>query len=120
MREQSKTALGVELVFPDERPSYHNTLAHEGDQLRHYEQKAMTQDERILEAFYLIPSDCGRTPSDVGHYVLPNAPLTSVRRSMNTLTKQGKLIKTDEQRRGPYGRPETVWRLAAPVQTDLF
>ena len=99
---------------------YHNTLAHEGETLRRYEQKAMSQDEVILNAFYLLPSDCGYTPSEALACLLPNAPLTSVRRSMNTLTKQGKLIKTDETRMGPYNRPETVWRLADPVQTDLF
>jgi len=104
---------------------YHNSLAHEGDKLRTYEQKAMSQDEIILlhfanEGDWFGIDVYGYTPSQVNHYCLPNAPLTSVRRSMNTLTKQGKLIKTDEQRMGPYGRPETVWRLAAPVQTDLF
>ena len=98
--------------------TYHNTLAHEGDQLRDYEQKAMTQDDRILNFF--DGNRTGYTPSVVQKHALPNAPLTSVRRSMNTLTKQGKLIKTDEQRMGPYGRPETVWRLADPQQGELL
>jgi len=100
---------------------YHNSLNHEGETLRSYEQKAMSQDEKILDFFKNTPlTRCDWTPSLINSYVLPNAPLTSVRRSMNTLTKQGKLIKTDEQRMGPYGRPETVWRLAGPVQKDLF
>ena len=119
MREQSKTALGVDLVFPDEQSSYHNTLAHEGDKLRNYEQKALSQDERIL-AVFTDWNIVDFTPSEMRRYALTGSPLTSVRRSMNTLTKQGKLIKTDEQRMGPYGRPETVWRLAGPVQKDLF
>jgi len=98
---------------------YHNTLAHEGEKLRNYEQKAMTQDEVILEVF----TNWGVvdfTPSEMRRFALTGAPLTSVRRSMNTLTKQGKLIKTDETRMGPYGRPETVWRLAGPVQGELL
>ena len=101
--------------------SYHNTLAHEGDQLRQYEQKAMSQDDAILEWFEHRNriDNHGHTPSEVV-WIFENTPLTSVRRSMNTLTKQGKLIKTDEQRMGPYGRPETVWRLAGPVQGELL
>ena len=98
---------------------YHNTLAHEGETLISYQQKAMSQDELILEVF----TDwdiVDFTPSEMRRYALTGAPLTSVRRSMNTLTKQGKLIKTDEQRMGPYGRPETVWRLAGPVQGELL
>ena len=99
---------------------YHNTLAHEGDELRSYQNAAMTQDDRVLQEFILLRYECGRTPSEVNRYALPNAPLTSVRRSMNTLTRQGKLVKTDETRMGPYGRPETVWRLAGPVQGKLL
>ena len=102
--------------------TYHNTLAHEGEQLRQYEAKAMTQDERILKWFRLDDaawSNGGLTPSYVHENFFSEAPLTSVRRSINTLTKQGKLIKTDEQRVGPYGRPETVWRLAGLVQEEI-
>ena len=107
--------------------SYHNTLAHEQPLLGEYQQKAMSQDEIILEfirKYDNYPEDCiyfsGYTPSDIQSLALHEAPLTSVRRSMNTLTKQGKLIKTDETHMGPYGRPETIWRLAGPVQKDLF
>ena len=105
---------------------YHNSLNHEGEKLRSYEQKAMSQDERILFVVQFSSENwfgCfehGFTPSEINKIVLPEAPITSVRRSMNTLTRQGKLIKTDETRMGPYNRPETVWRLADPVQTDLF
>ena len=103
--------------------TYHNTLAHEGEQLRSYEAKAMTQDERILwwldNMNWFDSRDQGWTPSELNKECLPNAPITSVRRSMNSLTNQGKLIKTDEQRMGPFGRPETVWRLAEPKQEEI-
>ena len=99
---------------------YHNSLNHEGETLRQYQQKAMTQDEKVLDYFTNAPFGAYFTPSKVHHCLLTSSPLTSVRRSMNTLTKQGKLIKTDEQRMGPYGRPETVWRLAGPVQGELL
>lgn len=38
--------------------------------------------------------------------------LTSVRRSISNLTKAGALVKTDYVQDGPYGRPESLWRLA--------
>jgi hypothetical protein len=92
---------------------YYNTLGHEGEELRTYKRKALTQD-RVLYHFILLFPFEGYTPSELNRMVLPGTPVTSVRRSINTLTREGKLVKTGEQRTGPYGRPETVWRLVAP------
>ena len=100
---------------------YHNTLAHEGETLRTYQQKAMSQDELILAFFMSQPFGTGFTPSEILDRVMPQTPITSVRRSMNTLTNRELLVKTSEQRIGwIYNRPETIWRLAGPVQKDLF
>ena len=44
--------------------------------------------------------DCGR-----------NIPLTSVRRAISDLTRNGDLVKTDKQVMGIYGRKEYVWRV---------
>ncbi len=38
-------------------------------------------------------------------------PITSVRRAISDLTRDGKLVKTDKQVIGMYGRKEYVWRL---------
>jgi hypothetical protein len=38
-------------------------------------------------------------------------PLTSVRRAISTLTREGVLKKTDKQRTGYYGKREYMWRL---------
>ena len=95
---------------------YYNTLGHEGDELRTYKRRAFNQDKVIHQFMLLFPCD-GYTPSEVNRIVLPGTPVTSVRRSINTLTRQGKLVKTSEQRVGPYGRPETVWRLVVPEVT---
>jgi DNA-binding transcriptional regulator PaaX len=40
---------------------------------------------------------------------ISNFPLTSVRRALTNLSKQGKLIKTDEKKKGIYGRDEFIW-----------
>ena len=37
-------------------------------------------------------------------------PITSIRRAISTLTKQGKLTKTNELRKGRYGKKEHVWK----------
>lgn len=99
------------------KPAYHNTTDSSGNQLEQYEQKAVTQEQRVLHFFEANP---GRsfTPSEVLSYafshLLPRPPVTSVRRAMSNLTAPGKLEKTTEQRQGPYGRPEYAWRLNVP------
>lgn len=96
--------------------TYYNTLGHEGDRLRTYKRKAFNQNTLVYQFMVLFPGE-GYTPSEVQRIVLPNTPVTSVRRSITTLTNQGKLIKTGRHRTGPYGRPETVWRLTPPEST---
>ena len=103
--------------------TYHNTLAHEQPLLGEYQQKAMSQDEQIWKAIQIMGYR-GVTPWQIkdwllNYYVL-DYEITSVRRSMNTLTREEKLVKTDEQRMGKKGRPETIWRLAGPVQGELL
>tara|TARA_Y100000356_G_scaffold123877_1_gene119273 strand:+ start:25 stop:336 length:312 start_codon:yes stop_codon:yes gene_type:complete len=41
-----------------------------------------------------------------------NIPITSVRRAISDLTRNGELVKTDKQVMGIYGRKEYVWRIA--------
>jgi len=107
---------------------YHNTLAHEGDQLRNYEQKALSQDERIL-AFYqnLLWGDSLSYRSDqIWHHVFddengkPSCPEGSVRRSLTNLTNQGDLVMSETLVTGQYGHPVHTWRLAGPVQGELL
>lgn len=81
---------------------------------------AAHQDELVMALFhvhaqhwsgYLAPSQVHRLGEVKGSSWL----LTSVRRSMSVLSRAGSLIKTDQLRTGPHGRPETTWRL--PTQT---
>ena len=60
-------------------------------------------------------SGVSMTPAQVSSYYddyYGPAPLTSIRRAMTTLTKDGKLIKTDKQVPGIYGTPNYKWKLA--------
>lgn len=95
---------------------YHNTTNQTGEQLDIFSVAAKTQDELILD-FFKRTNPISNSPSNVHRILLnlkmidSNTPLTSIRRSITNLTKQGKLIKTDEQVKSIYGRPEYVWKL---------
>lgn len=102
--------------------AYYQTTPLTTDQLSQAFRVAGAQDELVL-AIYRTGLTMGQTlltPSQVhavgrkrGHTWL----LTSVRRSIATLTQAGVLIKTDTHRGGPYGRPEYCWRIADHVKT---
>ena len=103
--------------------SYHNTTDTVGPILNRYEADAKSQEEKILECFKVARiSRDGYTPSDIWTVLFDQrCPLTSVRRGMSNLTNAGELVKTDKQVKGPYGRPEYQWRLAAKYdQGNLF
>lgn len=93
--------------------SYYNTTHSQGKDLFDFEAKAQSQEEKILAYFKRVTAPSGIAPSWVHRKVFPCSPLTSVRRAMTNLTKQGLLEKTDKQVRGLWGRPEYLWRLRA-------
>lgn len=104
--------------------SYYNTTSLRGQPLKSAEKKSLTQDEAILHLFQSRTRDF--TPSEVKRildHTLNNPPLTSIRRSISSLTKSGNLIKTDKKRVGSYGRLEYAWRYkyqSVCVQGSLF
>lgn len=87
--------------------SYFNTTKESGTTLKNNVAKADTQESIILD-FYKFRNKM--TPSELMYY-FTRTPITSIRRALTNLTKQGKLIKTDEKRIGMYGRSEYVWKL---------
>lgn len=91
--------------------SFYNTTQLTGNDLIRENQKALSQEERIL--FYFEDSfEPNFTPFEILNDVFQNQiPITSVRRAMTNLTSQGKLIKTDIQRLGAYGKVCFAWRL---------
>ena len=90
---------------------YHNTTESTGTELRTYQDKAKAQDERIL-AFLKEDPTRPITPSAALNWIFKGeVPITSVRRALTNLTDRGELVKTNVQVKGPYGRPEFVWRL---------
>jgi len=89
--------------------SYFNTTNEEKD-LKKYQRKAKSQDEVILEFFKLHPYTV-YSPDYIMDELGLECPITSVRRSISNLTKQGKLVKTDRKVLGKYGRLTNTWKL---------
>lgn len=103
--------------------NYHNTTHQSGAILQDFAAKAQTQDDLVMWLFEAFNND-GITPSKVWqdlitlHKIDRSTPLTSIRRSITNLTKSGKLEQTELQRKGFYGRPETIWRIAKKPTTS--
>ena len=89
--------------------SYFNTTGAVGRTLAEREGKAVTQEDRILE-YYVAQWPVARTPSEVQAALgMQGVPLTSIRRAITNLTKQGRLLKTVSKKQGKYGREEYCW-----------
>lgn len=91
--------------------SFHNTIDVSGQQLIDFEQKAQTQEDLILDCFKQY-NKIDLTPDEVLDLCrFENTPITSIRRAITNLTKQGKLIKTNIQRKGKYGKLTYAWKI---------
>ena len=100
---------------------YHDTTDVKGQALDQYEDKATTQGQKVLFFMRAFPGHAF-SPEQV-HDVLfgPAVPLTSTRRAMSNLTRDGLIVKTAEQVIGQYGRPVCKWRAVMTVkQLNLF
>jgi len=90
---------------------FYNTINETGNELKTSRAKSWGQDERVLGLFMEYP-EAKLTPFEVLEFLgLKNVPVTSIRRSMNSLTRDGKLEKTNEQKMGNYGKRNYCWKL---------
>ena len=106
---------------------YHNTAASSGPVLDKYESKAVSQEVRLLAYFENVRTVDGNhillTPAAALELIFTNSvPITSVRRALSNLTRDGKLYKSESPvMSGQYGRPVHYWRLVErPSQRELF
>lgn len=93
---------------------FHNTIALPESELKARQIKAGTQNAFILKWFKEHP-DKLYTPFEIHNIYYAyglQAPITSIRRAMTTLTDLGYLVKTSEKRAGEYGELNYCWRLA--------
>lgn len=90
---------------------YYNTQGTVGLLLQTYEAKAQTQDQVVfcIMQLYNYPM----SPSQVYKILDERFPITSIRRALSNLTRDGKLTKYPYNKvTGIYGRPECTWGLA--------
>ena len=104
--------------------NFFNTTNLVGSDLRDSVNSASSQDKRIAELF--LTTKVGYTASCVWESTgmsKENIPITSVRRSLNTLLRDGLITKSDVTKVGIYGRPESIFVLTdsySHSQTKLF
>ena len=95
------------------RGGYYVTTPLLPDQFTGALQAAANQEEAVMAIFRRHASS-GVTPSRV-HAITTGAgkrwPVTSIRRAITTLTKDGLLEKTAATAIGAEGKPEHLWRL---------
>jgi len=90
--------------------SYYNTTKEKNQDLSDLIQRAKNQDELILNIF-IESNKTELSASDVFRLMQFKYPLTSVRRSINTLMNGGHLQKTENKKIGIYGRKEYLFKL---------
>jgi len=100
---------------------YYNTNGETGIRLSSSWIAAAKQDELILRLFILQPN-ATFTPDEINEACNRCNriwPITSIRRAINTLTKHGNLTKTNELRKGKYGKNTHTWKFITQVRTDI-
>ena len=96
---------------------YYNTTGLTGSELEQSTEEAKSQDQVILSIFKECAADKYISPFYVKSVLEArnrNILITSIRRSITTLTNENKLVKSDKATlKGVYGRPNYGWKLAS-------
>lgn len=88
---------------------FYDTIGLSEPELVKENDNAKRQEDKIYRLFQIYKQG---TPSEVMKRYdkrWPGIPITSIRRSLTNLTKEGKLIMTDQKFTGLYGKPEHLW-----------
>jgi len=88
---------------------YYNTVPLQGELLFAERRKAVKQDCKVLEFFRVHPFR-DFTPPEVHKAIGYPGPVSSVRRAITNLTKEGWLRKTGNLRPGEFGTSNNCWR----------
>ena len=92
------------------KPAFHNTINLDGKTL----DKAMKDAHSIEQLIYNVFKKYKKntfTPCELHDQIKEKVLLTSIRRGITNLTNEGKLVKTDIQRMGKYGKPNYAWKV---------
>ena len=100
---------------------FFNTINEAGNALAESNKKINRQEDLIYSLF--VQCNQPLSPSMVLNQSGLNCPITSIRRAMTCLTNSGKIVKTNRQVKGIYGKAEHLWKLPEmeePKQVSLF
>lgn len=91
--------------------NFYNTTGLKGFDLFRSQEKAKKQDDIILQILRedgeeMTPFEVNAEAEKQGYHY----PITSIRRSITNLTKEGKLEKLLIKRNGVYGQKNYTWR----------
>lgn len=89
------------------KDSWHNTTDERN--MEELNVRAESQEDKVLDYFRRNP-DRTFTPFHIQKAVLPDSPITSVRRAMTNLTKAGRLIKLTVKVKEKYGVSNYKWK----------
>ena len=100
--------------------AFYQTIDQTGSALKESNKKTRKQEDLIYSLFQ--KRNRPLSPSMVLSQSGLNCPITSIRRAMTDLTNLGKIVKTDRQIKGLYGKAEHLWELPLlePKQVSLF
>jgi hypothetical protein len=106
--------VGAERFYPRPETVFHDTVPVPEEELKALRERAKIQKDIVLVLFNQYP-DRNFTPFEMFQMIKDAggcAILTSIRRSITDLTKEGRLIKCDysESRAGEYGTLNRVWK----------
>tara|TARA_Y100001938_G_C8030360_1_gene400298 strand:+ start:400 stop:690 length:291 start_codon:yes stop_codon:yes gene_type:complete len=88
---------------------YYNTNNETGHTLNSSRNQAKSQEELIYSLFERN-QNAYITPFEIHDLLETLSPITSIRRAISNLTKDGKLVKTDKMKEGPYGKKIHCWK----------
>ena len=100
--------------------AFYETIEQTGSALKESNKKTRKQEELIFDLF--VKRNQPLSPSMVLNECGLNCPITSIRRAITDLTNSGRIVKTDRQVKGMYGKAEHLWELPLlePKQVSLF
>ena len=101
--------------------TFYQTIDQVGSALKESNKKVKRQEDLIYSLF--VKCNQPLSPSMVLSQSGMNCPITSIRRAITDLTNSGRIVKTDRQVKGMYGKAEHLWELPdmkEPKQVSLF
>lgn len=97
---------------------FYNTIDLDARDLQEAKMKAGKQQTVILE-FFRKNHLWDYTPFEIQDRVLPDAPITSIRRAITNLTKMKFLARCDTMKKERLGKPNYLWRYNHLEQGEL-